>query len=95
MMSEDEARAIVAATRRSIAAHLKGGIRSEDPKVRADARLMSLQDETLADRRAARRRLQSVTDDMSAEEYREYFRAKRARLEKAMAARRSIIPNER
>jgi hypothetical protein len=89
MMSEEEARRIVDYTRRAIAAHLAGGIHSDDPKVRAEARLISLQAETYADRAAAKRRLRSVTDDMGEEEYRAVSarEAGRMALDRANAAK--------
>ena len=86
IMSEEEARKIVDYTRRAIVANLAGGIHSADPKVRAEARLISLQVETWDDRMAAKRRLMSVTDDMTAEQYRIYLSEKRKRLADEMAA---------
>jgi hypothetical protein len=62
MMTLEEARTIVDNTRKSIAAQQHGGLRSDDPSVRADARLMSLQSETFADRHEAKLRLQPVVD---------------------------------
>lgn len=63
LMSEEEARRIVEYTRRSIDAHLAGGVHSDNPKVRAEARLVSLQSETYDERAAAKRRLAPVVSD--------------------------------
>ena len=82
VLSETRAREIVDATRRAIRAQLAGDKRSED------ARAMVLTSETYQLRAAAKRRLRSVTDDMSADEYRRYFREKRERLRRAMERRR-------
>jgi hypothetical protein len=81
VMSEEEARRMVANSRRALRAIIEGDTKS------ADARAMSFQVETYEDRLAARRRLRSVTDDMSAAEYAIYFREKRDRIEQARSAR--------
>jgi len=62
-MPIEKAKQIVAATRAAIKAHQAGGLRSDDPKVRADVNKMPLNQETFEDRLRAHRRLQPVVNE--------------------------------